>query len=601
MKSRSLSRSGWWALYIMLPQIVLGAYLAWVPDRFAFTTGQVVVIAHIVLGILSLLPFSLWLASHIREREYPSDRSYRTIVAIGTSIVLATMASFAYLTGVGLVIIPGYSESMHTWHFLFGLGLLVPMLVHLWLSSRIKATLLLFSLTLILVFGSAAFQANAPPPYPDRPSFRYETRPTALYRSAEWCGSCHVEIYNEWRHSTHARALQIPANSKGRDEPSSVVGGLMNASGQQGTEQFQDVDIKMDPNTGRCVECHAPLSYYGDDTTSIFQARVPVSEGVTCSFCHTLRGIQDCSDGGQNPFGDQVLDDPDRTCPHMVSAPETVQPYLGHRSDSPILQQLGDTLLWLRPAMHRRNYMRPILKTSEACSVCHNLTYASWKDSSYNDPDKPVHCQDCHMVREMTGAPVVEPGPLVPGGPIRPQRRSHYFLGGNVQAATAYNDLDMAKRERMVSEKGMKVDFVSMQVEDAHVIAEVRVTNIGVGHVFPVLELMEHWAFLQLVLLDANDVVLATTEVPKDANKRIMKQGKAYFKNVPGFPCTVITGDPREPKDTDTSIHPKKSRTFQLRLPLPATGTADLQAVAWLYHMLDPEPIAQDKRTVDSR
>ena len=599
MKSRSLSRSGWWALYIMLPQIVLGAYLAWVPDRFAFTAGQLIVIAHVLLGILSLLPFSLWLASHIREREYPRDRSYRTIVAIGTSIVLAAMASFAYLTGVGLVIIPGYSESMHTWHFLFGLGLLLPMLVHLWLSSRIKAALLLLSLVLFLAFGSAALQVSAPPPFPDRPAFRYETRPTALYRSAEWCGSCHVEIYNEWRHSTHARALQIPTNSKGRDEPSSVVGGLMTASDQEGTEQFQDVDIQMDPNTGRCVECHAPTSYYGDDTTSIFEAKVPVSEGVTCSFCHTLQGIQDCGPAGQNPFGDEVIGDPDRTCPHMVSAPETVKPYLGQRSSNPILQQLGDTLLWLRPAMHRRNYMRPLLKTSKACSVCHNLTYASWKDSSYNDPENPVHCQDCHMVTVMTGAPVVEPGPLVPGGPIRPQRRSHYFLGGNVQAALAYNDIEMAKRERTVSEKGMKVEFVSVAIKDGHVHAEVRVSNIGVGHVFPVLELMEHWAFLQLVLMDNEDKVIVTSAVPTHANKRIMKQGKAYYKNDLDFPCAIITGDPREPKDTDTSIHPGKSRTFQLQLPVPESGAENLHVVAMLYHMLDPAPIAEDKRAVD--
>ncbi len=87
-------------------------------------------------------------------------------------------------------------------------------------------------------------------------SFDYLTAETGLPPSAQDCGGCHVEIYEEFRSSPHAQAWTRPAF----------------------------VVASSDRTFADCLPCHAPDSVFGDGIPGLRTAHR--DEGVTCLTCH---------------------------------------------------------------------------------------------------------------------------------------------------------------------------------------------------------------------------------------------------------------------------------------------------------------------------
>lgn len=87
------------------------------------------------------------------------------------------------------------------------------------------------------------------------------TRPGAMAPTAEKCGSCHVDIYREWRNSKHASAWTNPSF----------------------TAETLNHQVKS------CLPCHAPVTVFS--ATAQLQTRnYKLDEGVTCVGCHLIRG-----------------------------------------------------------------------------------------------------------------------------------------------------------------------------------------------------------------------------------------------------------------------------------------------------------------------
>lgn len=97
--------------------------------------------------------------------------------------------------------------------------------------------------------------------------------------SAKECGGCHVEIYEEWLESMHAKAW---------------------------TDPYYQVDFKFDGTQQICLNCHIPLENqqenrvlgFGDSEKfdPILEANPNFDpqlrqEGVTCAVCHVKEGI----------------------------------------------------------------------------------------------------------------------------------------------------------------------------------------------------------------------------------------------------------------------------------------------------------------------
>lgn len=217
----------------------------------------------------------------------------------------------------------------------------------------------------VVIFGLRSDYARAIP---------YQKVPEGLESlQAESCGTCHREIYEEWKTSIHAYAYRDP---------------------------FFQAYWKKDGNIWICLNCHTPLENQQPTLIKeIPRGRVEKAvqepnprydpeyqqEAVTCAACHVRNGVI------LGPFDDSV-------------APHPTQ-------------------------------FDPNFRTAQVCYRCHNVvsgpaqfyrvgpcgTYAEY-EGKYFMQERGFICQSCHM-------PEVD-RPAADGGPIRRGRR-HLWRGGH--------------------------------------------------------------------------------------------------------------------------------------------------------------------------
>lgn len=170
--------------------------------------------------------------------------------------------------------------------------------------------------------------------------------------SAESCGRCHRAIYENWKTSGHAQAMESPLF--------------------QNVLQRAEADF---PADGRqvCLGCHAPIASQANGLTD---------EGVTCDYCHS---IQQVTFDGLNPKAVVIFSNA-KTGPldDAVSAPH-------------------------------KNVYSAVYATAAICAPCHEhrnaagfpvlTTYSEWKDGPYGKAGRT--CQSCHMAR--TAGNVADP------------------------------------------------------------------------------------------------------------------------------------------------------------------------------------------------
>jgi hypothetical protein len=168
--------------------------------------------------------------------------------------------------------------------------------------------------------------------------------------SAEVCGDCHRAIYDGWKKSAHATAME--------------------------SRLFQDAIEQAEADFGvparkNCLSCHAPVAVQTGDLDLV---RKVSWEGVTCDYCHSILGV---TTTGGNPKAKVEF-----TLVKSGPSKDLVSPAHGTR-------------------------FSPLHTTSLACITCHEYsnshgfpvlaTYTEWKNSSYGKDD--VGCQTCHMYR----------------------------------------------------------------------------------------------------------------------------------------------------------------------------------------------------------
>lgn len=216
-----------------------------------------------------------------------------------------------------------------------------------------------------VIFGLREDYAHAIP---------YQQIPEGLTSlKAESCGTCHTDIYNEWKTSIHSQAYKDP---------------------------FFHAYWTKDKHTWVCLNCHAPLENQQptlikdiprDRVERAVQAPNPhydqeyQQEGVTCAACHVRDGVI------LGPF-------------ENAKAP------------------------------HPTKY-DPMFRTTQLCYRCHSVvggpaqfynggpcgTYPEFEDG-YWKKERGFICQSCHM-------PEIE-RPVAIGGPAR-QGRQHLWRGGH--------------------------------------------------------------------------------------------------------------------------------------------------------------------------
>ncbi len=89
------------------------------------------------------------------------------------------------------------------------------------------------------------------------------------FKTAESCGKCHPQIFQEWQQSMHA-------NATAQKDP------LFNGMYSWGVEDTQGKLKK------KCIVCHSPMSTVFN---SIDSNKAYNQEGITCQFCHGAKEI----------------------------------------------------------------------------------------------------------------------------------------------------------------------------------------------------------------------------------------------------------------------------------------------------------------------
>ena len=186
---------------------------------------------------------------------------------------------------------------------------------------------------MLLFYGTTALAIDLKPP-----------------SSAELCGDCHRAIYDGWKRSAHATAME--------------------------SRLFQDALKLAEADFGvqarrNCLACHAPVALLTGDLELVRKASW---EGVTCDYCHSMREV---TTGGGNPKAKVEF----------------------------TLVKSGPSKELFSPAHGTR--FSPLHTSSLACITCHEYsnaqslpvlaTYSEWKNSTYGKGG--LGCQECHMYR----------------------------------------------------------------------------------------------------------------------------------------------------------------------------------------------------------
>lgn len=303
----------------------------------------------------------------------------------------------------------------------------------------------------VVIFGLRSDYARAIP---------YQEVPDGIDSlKAESCGTCHKEIYEEWKTSVHAQAYEDP---------------------------FFQAYWKKDHNIWVCLNCHTPLENQQPTLIKeIPRGRVEKAvqetnphydpsyqkEAITCAACHVRDGVI------LGPFDDSVA-------PHPTK-------------------------------------FDPSFRTAQVCYRCHNVvsgpaqfynvgpcgTYAEYEGKFFMK-EKGFICQSCHM-------PEIE-RPVAVGGPIR-QGRQHLWRGGHDPEMIKRAMAVQVRADPAVPKPGEQVRFTLTVINagaghkiptgdpDRHFTVEFSVQD-GRGKVLSrQLETMGRWILWQPVILEVYD------------------------------------------------------------------------------------------------
>ncbi|QKK02034.1 MAG: hypothetical protein HND55_04790 [Pseudomonadota bacterium] len=313
---------------------------------------------------------------------------------------------------------------------------------------------------------------------------------------SERCGSCHDQIYREWLPSAHRYAAM--------DDLFQVVQEVM-------------AEETSPEHTRYCAGCHDPISLFSGAKNSgnLTLSATGFEEGISCVSCHSI-----------------VNADIQGNADFTIRLP---QPYLHEGAEGTLAELTADFLIRAYPRHHIESYSRPLYKTPEFCAACHKQymdidlntdigrvqgqnQYDSWARSRWHDeadPDKTIHCRECHMPLNDSRDPAAGDGHDVYRAADDGKHRNHRFLGGNQYLPTLHDLEGAAEHVRLteqwlrgeieipeIADKWTEGPVVRMTIDAPETIArgertrfQVILTNNKTGHDFPTgpLDMIESW------------------------------------------------------------------------------------------------------------
>lgn len=279
--------------------------------------------------------------------------------------------------------------------------------------------------------------------------------PTETLMMDRYCLQCHADAYEGWFHSAHH------------------LSSFNNKAYLASVRETRTVALQRDGNTRAarwCAGCHDPVPFFSGefDDPRYDDVNSPSSQaGITCVVCHSITNVNSTRGNAD----------------YTIEAP---QHYPFASSENALLQWINATLIKAKPEMHKKTFLKPVIKDSRFCSTCHkvSLPYAlnHYKDflrgqnhydtfllsgvsghgarSFYYPPVAKSQCIDCHM----SVVPSRDFGARDFDGRPGREIHDHRFLGANTGLAALQGDAaTVAAQTQFLQDKKVRVDLFALR------------------------------------------------------------------------------------------------------------------------------------------
>jgi tetratricopeptide (TPR) repeat protein len=271
----------------------------------------------------------------------------------------------------------------------------------------------------------------------------------------DYCMKCHKDAYDGWFHSSHH------------------FSSFNNKPYLFSVRETRRIALERDGNTQAarwCAGCHDLVPFFSGafDDPKYDDVNDPTSQaGITCTACHAITNVNNTRGNAAYTIEEPV---------HYPFA----------NSENPVLQWINNTLVKAKPEMHKKTFLKPIIKSAEFCSTCHKvgIPYGvnHYKDfvrgqdhydpfllsgvsghgarSFYYPPVAKTTCNECHMELK----PSTDFGARDFDGKGGREIHDHFVLGANTGLATINGDHTAAERHaRFLADKKLRVDIFGLR------------------------------------------------------------------------------------------------------------------------------------------
>jgi tetratricopeptide (TPR) repeat protein len=606
---------------ILLSFAVLGAngfYLASVTALtwYRGTTQQtffymLMVLLHLVLGFLVIVPFLVFGGVHLATSWKRPNRD-----AVRYGLALLAAAIVILVSGLVLVRIGGFEVRdprvrevgywLHVAAPLVAIGLYVkhrlagPMIRWHW-TRRFGLATLGFVIVMGLLHHSDPLAFGVKGPKEGKKYFYPSEAITATgnfipadtLMMDDYCMKCHKDAYEGWFHSAHH------------------FSSFNNKPYLFSVRETRKVGLERDKSTQAsrwCAGCHDLVPFFSGafDNPDYDLEKDPTSQaGITCTACHAITNVNNTRGNAAYTIEEPV---------HYPFA----------KSKNPILQWINNTLVKAKPEMHKKTFLKPVIKSAEFCSTCHKvgLPYGvnHYKDfvrgqdhynpfllsgvsghgarSFYYPEVAKTNCTECHL--EMK--PSEDFGAKDFDGKGGRKIHDHFVSGANTGLAAINGDKPAADRlAKFLADKKLRVDIFGLREGgevDGRLVAplrpedpvlkpggkylvEVVVRTLNVGHLFSQGTVDSNEIWVELAAKSDGKVIGHSGGIdPKGYVDHYAHFINVYMLNFKGGRV-----DRRNPQDIFVPLYNKQIPPgagqvvhFALEVPPGLTGPIELEA-----------------------
>lgn len=560
------ARTGWgsWlariAFAVLAFEAVTGLAITLAPFHVVVQWG---VLAHTLVGAITLLPVAWYLAVHWQDyKGYSMSHvvllGYVAVVSLAVCVLSGLVVTVQGLAALRM------SNLWRQTHLISTVVTLVATLPHVLLvffrvksqrkpparrflrwAAGFAALGLLVTLALPYVYSGTKYVNEFPEDYvflhgEDRP-FAPSMARTATggafdarsLAGSETCGTsgCHEQILAEWKPSAHRYAAMDAAFQK--------IQSIM--AEQNGAE-----------STRYCGGCHDPISLFSGTKNIMVEDLTGLhgyNEGISCLTCHAIRETDLA--GNANYTIEQTGE------------------YLWQWKDNGAQRVVRDFLIRTYPDEHNLLSKR-MFKAPEFCAACHKQfideevnrvgwvqlqnQYDNWAASHWNqegDPTKTVECRECHMPLVASSDPSAGDATDYNRDPGDGKHRSHRFIASNgmmpaiLQLEGHEEQAELTRRWLQgefeipeIADKWAAGPIVTVDLDAPETVSpgdtfavRVTMTSNKVGHDFPTgpLDIIQSWVEMH-VTDQAGNEIYATG---RRDEKNFIEPGSFLFKVEP--------------------------------------------------------------------